>query len=267
MKRKTFLIVLPILLTLGLIVTPALAKENQTNGTPFQELWEAIQDLQAQINNIVLTPGLEGPQGPQGEPGPQGPPGAMPFAGQVCPEGQFVIGFDDEGNIICGSIDSGAEGKVVINEVYYDSPFGDGPNVFTEIFGPAGMSLDGWTLDGINGATGLSYRIIDLAEAVIPADGLLVIARDDAVGPAQAARDFVADVDWQNGPDAVLLVDPEGNTVDALQYGDAGTNNAGEGIPAPDINGASLSRDAAHTDTDDNASDFSITSPPTPGAP
>ncbi len=84
MKRKFLMIALSILLILGLIATPALAKDNQTNGSPFQEIWEAIVDLQEQIENIVSTPG--------------------PPAGQVCPEGQFVTGFDENGNIICGSI-------------------------------------------------------------------------------------------------------------------------------------------------------------------
>jgi len=52
-----------------------------TNGQPFQELWNAITDLQDQIDSIELIPGPPGPEGPQGEqgiqgePGPQGPPG------------------------------------------------------------------------------------------------------------------------------------------------------------------------------------------------
>jgi len=44
-------------------------------GNPFDMIWEAIQDLQTQIDEIELTPGPQGPQGEQGPPGPQGPPG------------------------------------------------------------------------------------------------------------------------------------------------------------------------------------------------
>lgn len=38
-------------------------------------LWNAITNLQTQIDAIELTPGPQGPPGPQGVPGPQGPPG------------------------------------------------------------------------------------------------------------------------------------------------------------------------------------------------
>ena len=82
--------------------------------------------------------------------------------------------------------------------------------------------------------------------------------------PLAAARDFTANVDWQNGPDAVQLFH-DGTLIDALQYGDAGLFNAGEGAFAADITGAvSLSRDAYGSDTNDNAIDFT-SGPPTPG--
>ena len=67
-------------------------------------------------------------------------------------------------------------GTVVLNEVYYDAIGADAGEVFTELFGPAGMSLSGWSLVGINGNTGLEYITVDLTGAVIPTDGLLVIA-------------------------------------------------------------------------------------------
>lgn len=57
----------------------------QTGGSPFAEIWGVIADLKrsifnltAQVANIQLTPGPQGPPGPhgeQGEPGPQGPQG------------------------------------------------------------------------------------------------------------------------------------------------------------------------------------------------
>ncbi len=56
---------------------------NASNGQPFQELWDAIFDLQQQITDIELTPGPQGeigPTGPQGPVGPQGPEGA-PWGG------------------------------------------------------------------------------------------------------------------------------------------------------------------------------------------
>ena len=48
--------------------------------------------------------GAQGPPGPQGPPGSQGPPslgGTLALAGQQCPEGAFMIGFDENGNILC----------------------------------------------------------------------------------------------------------------------------------------------------------------------
>ena len=46
-------------------------------------------------------PGPQGPPGPEGPQGPQGPPGNLALAGQTCPQGQFVTGFDTSGNIVC----------------------------------------------------------------------------------------------------------------------------------------------------------------------
>ncbi|MBW1980719.1 MAG: PEP-CTERM sorting domain-containing protein [Deltaproteobacteria bacterium] len=128
------------------------------------------------------------------------------------------------------------------------------------------MLFDGWHLVGINGGTGEIYRTIDLSGALIPADGILLIATADAVGEVLANRDFVANVDWQNGPDAVQLLNPAGEVIDALQYGDAKNNNAGEGTPAVDVSaGWSLARFPFAFDSGDNFADFQATEFPTPG--
>jgi hypothetical protein len=76
---------------------------------------------QSQNDEYDLTIGAVGPQGPIGETGPQGPkgdtgeqgpigetgpqglPGNLGLAGQQCPSGVFVNGFDASGNIICGN--------------------------------------------------------------------------------------------------------------------------------------------------------------------
>ena len=153
----------------------------------------------------------------------------------------------------------------IIQEVLYDASGPDSTGVFTEIFGLAGMSLDGWSLVGINGGTGAAYRTLDLTGAAIPADGLLVIATGSANASLAAVRDFTANVDWQNGADAVQLVDPFAVVIDALQYGDAGVKNAGFGLPAPDAAaGSSLSRDLFGANTGDNFADF-IAGMPSPG--
>ena len=166
---------------------------------------------------------------------------------------------------ILGSTAKPASAAPIIQELFYDAVGPDSSEAFTEIFGPAGMALDGWSLVGINGGTGLPYRTLDLTGATIPADGLLVVATSSAEPGLAAVRDFIANVDWQNGPDAVQLVDPFMSIIDAIQYGDAGINNAGLGFPALDPPaGSSLSRDLFGTQTFDNASDF-IVGVPSPG--
>ena len=160
---------------------------------------------------------------------------------------------------------SAGASPVVIQEVLYDGLGSDADDVFTELFGIPGGSLNGWTLVGVNGRNGESYRTIDLSGALIPDDGLLLIATSSANMSLAALADFIANVDWQNGPDAVQLW--FGDVLqDALQYGDAGVNNAGEGMHAPITPaGMSLSRSFFGTDTDDNAADF-LVSEATPGA-
>jgi cysteine-rich repeat protein len=61
-------------------------------------------------------PGEQGPKGDKGDPGapgtpgipgetglagPPGPAAVLPFAGQMCPSGQSVVGFEASGNIVC----------------------------------------------------------------------------------------------------------------------------------------------------------------------
>ena len=152
----------------------------------------------------------------------------------------------------------------VINEVLYDGPGSDADDVFTELFGAPGLVLDGWSLTGTNGADGSVYRTVDLTGGVIPSDGIFLIATLDTL---LSGVDLFANVDWQNGPDSVQLLDDSGIIVDALQYGNAGTFNAGEGSPSIDVGaGQSLSRDLFGTDTDDNLTDFMVLDSPTPGS-
>ena len=159
-----------------------------------------------------------------------------------------------------------ASPMVLINEVVYDGQGSDKDDVFTELFGNPFLSLDGWSVTATNGSNGVVYRTIDLTQTVIPFDGILVLATSSASGAVLAARDFIASVDWQNGADSIQLLDPAGFVVDALQYGDAGMYNRGEGMPAVDVAGGfSLSRDGFGTDTNNNALDFSSLETPTPG--
>jgi hypothetical protein len=94
-----------------------------------------------------------------------------------------------------------------------------------------------------------------------------VIADDDGSGSTQVSNaDLVADVDFQNGPDSIVLRDASG-VLDALGYGDfSSAVFAGEGNAAADVAGGwSLARTVL-LDSDDNAVDFTGLDTPTPGS-
>lgn len=55
------------------------------------------------IQGIQGIPGIQGIQGIQGPQGQQGIPGNLGLAGQSCPAGGFVIGFDAAGHIVCSN--------------------------------------------------------------------------------------------------------------------------------------------------------------------
>ena len=151
--------------------------------------------------------------------------------------------------------------SVKINEVYYDTPSTD-IHTFTELFGTPGLSLDGFSLVGVNGNGGATYATIDLTGYTIPQDGFFVIGQDTGVANVDLVNSLA---DWQNGPDNVVLMNGA-DTVDALGYGDfSSAVFVGEGNPAEDVfSGVSLNRYPDGNDTDDNATDFHGAYP-TPG--
>ena len=175
--------------------------------------------------------------------------------------------------------------QVMLNEVCYDNPGMDDPNVlFTEIYGPPGANLTGWSLVGINGNGGIVYRTVML-QGSIPADGYFVVGNtalvanvDYVCGGASAAG-----VDWQNAGsgstpdcDGLDLRDGDGDVVDHLCYGTCATPGCctGEGgTNAVDYDppfagpAKSLSRIPDHTDTDNNGTDWVSSETMTPGLP
>jgi len=154
---------------------------------------------------------------------------------------------------------------VIINEVRYDDMEDDGEEIFVELFGPPGTSLEGFNLLGWNGGNNAEYLRFPLS-GQIPEDSLFVIAHPRAAPALMARANLLhAGVDFQNGADAIQLRWGE-EIVDALAYGDdplcCETTPGGEGRPAPDANYQhSLSRDEEHSDTDDNARDFQLAEP------
>ncbi len=161
-----------------------------------------------------------------------------------------------------------ASAMPLLSEVYYDAPGSDDGAVFVELSGPAGFVLDGWLVEGVNGSNGAVAPSIALSGA-IGADGLFVLADRFSDGTTAVANaDLLANFDFQNGPDSVVLRDADSLVRDALGYGVFAPDEifAGEGTAAPDgAAGESLARLFADLDTDDNAADFALLSTPTPG--
>lgn len=161
----------------------------------------------------------------------------------------------------------GAEALPLLSEVYYDAPGSDDGQSFVELAGTPGMSLEGYTLEGINGSNGAIGPTILLA-GVIGINGLFVVADQTSAGETSVpGADLLANFDFQNGPDSIVL--RLGETIlDALGYGvfAPGEFFAGEGDSAPDAAaGSSLARVFANLDSDDNRIDFQVLSVPTPG--
>lgn len=157
--------------------------------------------------------------------------------------------------------------STVISELFYDATGADNGLVFVELFGAPGTLLDGMLLEGVNGGDGAVYRSISLS-GVIPADGIFVIADDRGDGTSLVAGfDLVAEVDFQNGPDSIVLRNAAG-VLDALGYGDfSAAVFAGESSAAVDVGaGSSLVRLDPFVDSNDNSVDFSVLDTPTPGS-
>lgn len=186
--------------------------------------------------------------------------------------------------VFCAGLWISASAQVMINEVLYDTQGTDDPNLlYTELWGPPGTSLAGWSLVGVNGNNATVYRTVALS-GTIPADGYFVIGNtaqvpnvDLVLGGGEGAG-----VDWQNAGsssgddcDGIDLKNAAGQMVDHLCYGICATpgNCAGEGgsnapdpFPSGGVNRA-IARIPDHSDTDNNGTDWVVTETLTPGAP
>ena len=162
---------------------------------------------------------------------------------------------------------AGVQAQTIISEVLYDASSTDNGNVFVELFGTPGILLDGLLLEGVNGSDGSVYRSVLLA-GTIPSDGVFVIGDDSGDGDSLVgSADLIREVDFQNGPDSIVLRDG-GLILDALGYGDfSGGVFAGEGSAAMDVvAGNSLARVDVALDSGNNLLDFIVLELPTPGS-
>ncbi len=153
----------------------------------------------------------------------------------------------------------------LLSEVFYDAVGSDDGKVFVEISGAAGTDLSGHSIEGVNGADG-SVTVSIALTGTIGASGLFVLADHDAAGASLVVGfDQLADFDFQNGPDSVVLRSGA-SVLDAVGYGSfpAGSFFAGEGAATSDPTaGNSVARHFADRDTNDNATDW-LAGAPTP---
>jgi hypothetical protein len=154
--------------------------------------------------------------------------------------------------------------RVVINELYYDHPGTDTGHEFIELINSDSAPADiaGATIEFHNG-TGTTWVLVWRATAAttIAADGLFVLG-GDLVTPLP---DAVTAYSLQNGPDAIRLVDADGQVVDTVGYGDLDDPAFAETMGAAKVTaGKSIARALDGVDSDDNSIDF-VAATPTPG--
>jgi hypothetical protein len=84
-----------------------------------------------------------------------------------------------------------------ISEVFYDAVGSDDGLGFVELWGAPGLPLDGWVIEGVNGADGAVGPSLPLSGSV-GADGLFVLA--DSLSGSSSVPDFdqLANFDLQN---------------------------------------------------------------------
>jgi hypothetical protein len=179
----------------------------------------------------------------------------------------YYMKFVDDEGLICHS-DTAAcyigEVDLHLNELYYDAS-GTDTSCYIELYGLAGLSLDGFGIAGISGSSGSAYVTIDLDGFTVPPDGFFVIAQDPSVPNADTVT---GSANLQNGPDNVEIR-YHGIPVDALGYGSLnGWHFTGEWLPAHDVSsGHALGRYPDGQDTDNNSIDFHDYTARTPGNP
>ena len=104
-----------------------------------------------------------------------------------------------------------ASAAPLISEVFYDAVGTDNGLLFVELYGDPGSGLDGLFLEGINGANGAPGPTIALS-GVFPADGIFVVADDVGDGSTLVVdADWIANFDFQNGPDSFVSRDSIGD--------------------------------------------------------
>jgi uncharacterized protein len=187
------------------------------------------------------------------------------------------------GAVITGSVvvtapaASASSSSVVISQVY---PGGGNSgasflNDFVELHNnnPATVNLTAWSIQYASaGTSGSNSWTVNTLTGLIPAGGYLLIglASGGASGASLPAPDISGsppiNLSSVAGKVALSSTTTQGSGfVDMVGYGATANSFEGSGpAPAPGDNGSSVIRTAGCTDTDDNAVDFTTSTPPVP---
>ncbi len=134
--------------------------------------------------------------------------------------------------------------EVYINELDYDQVDTDSAE-FIELIGTSGASLNGYTIEFVNGNNGSVYRTVDLTGQTIPADdvsgfGFFVIGVATIANVDFTPADWPATNSIQNGAQDGVVLKLAGNVIDGFSYEGVLSGNtdftAGMEITAADNN-------------------------------
>jgi hypothetical protein len=185
----------------------SLTSDGKVPGQPFVTLQQQINALQAQVSQLQsraddlqasdgtlqaqidllrrridkLESDLANIQLPPGPPGPQGPPGNLQLAGQTCPAGQAVSGFDALGNLLCADLSGGGSGA----DTLYDD------------FSSPMLDAGKWSIVASNGCTLVHSYLNNFLRSLIAFTGANEDCGVNFINPAAVAR-FSADVTVQD---------------------------------------------------------------------
>lgn len=189
----------------------------------------------------------------------------------------FYAGGDLIPSTLPAASDLPAPSYLMLNEIFYDAAGSDtNGDLFIELLGEPERSLAGYQILLIRGDDGVILDSVSIPQGMqTNTQGFFVIA--DAVTGQKGVThvdgaDWVTNFDPPNGPDCIQLLDPAGNLVDALGYGEPLVLRAKndlfcyETAPAPDApSGSSLTRLPNSDDTDNNSFDWIVPSALSPG--
>lgn len=203
--------------------------------------------------------------------------GPTPFFSSFYTVGNQDNSTDDPVVVTEGAAVTSLPAFLRLNEVFYDAQGSDtNGDLFIELYGEPQGNLAGYQILIVRGDDGVLLDSLKIPSGMqTNAEGFFVIA--DAV-TNQSGQTHVSNAGWvenfdpPNGPDCIQLVDPQGNLVDALGYGEPLVLRAKndlfcyETTPANDApSGSSLTRLAGAQDTDNNVDDWIVNPVPSPG--